>query len=202
MAGSKRVCMNPSEKISRLREVYTEFERMAAPWKSNALCRPECSFCCTHFGRVDVITLEALLIHDWIEGLPEENREPLRAAVAANREFKLNGRAAPCPFLDADKTCRICEIRPFSCRQLYSVRPCSGSGPTVHRAAKGVVDAVVRGLQKLDDTGYSGHISFVLELMGMSKFMQVYRSGGFNPQEVAEAGRKYRLAINRMMAGE
>ena len=107
---------------------------------------------------------------------------------------------APCPFLAEDRTCRIYSIRPFSCRQLYSVRPCSATGPTVHRAARELVAETIRRLQALDDTGYSGHLSFVLALLETPGFLRFYRAGGFKPEAVADVGREHRLVINRVMA--
>ena len=58
--------MNPTQKRERLFAIYEEFERDAALWKKDALCGPGCSFCCTHFGSVDVTTLEALNVHDFM----------------------------------------------------------------------------------------------------------------------------------------
>jgi hypothetical protein len=57
----------------------------------------------------------------------------------------------------------------------------------------------IRKLQELDDTGYSGHMSFVLALLEYPGFLDLYQRGAFNPASVAEFGRKYRLVINRMM---
>jgi uncharacterized protein len=192
--------MNPTQQRERLFAIYEEFERDAAPWKKEALCGPGCSCCCTHFGSVDVTTLEALNVHDFVARLPDDERDALRRGIAANRELKLAGRAAPCPFLGGDQTCRIYAIRPFSCRQLYSVRPCGATGPTVHRAARELVQTTIRRLQALDDTGYSGHVSFVLALLDRPGFLDLYRAGGFKPEAVADIGREYRLVINRVMA--
>jgi uncharacterized protein len=63
--------------------------------------------------------------------------------------------------------------------------------PEVHQTA-------IRKLQELDDTGYSGHISFVLALLEYQNFLDFYRSGAFNPELIAPFGRKYRLVINRI----
>jgi uncharacterized protein len=191
--------MDSTDMRERLFAIYYEFEREAAGWKRDALCGPGCSFCCTHFGSVDVTTLEALNVYDCVTSLPDAERRSLLTKIAANRELKLCGRAAPCPFLGEDHACRIYAIRPFSCRQLYSVRPCAAAGPTVHRGARELVQATIRHLQALDDTGYSGHISFVLALLEHPGFLYLYRAGGFKPDAVAEVGRKYRLVINRVM---
>jgi uncharacterized protein len=192
--------MGPAEKRERLLAIYDAFERQATTWKKDALCGPGCAFCCTHYGSVDVTTVEALNIREFVMGLPVEECGVLMERIAANRELKLAGRAAPCPFLGGDQTCRIYAIRPFSCRQLYSVRPCGATGPTVHRAARKLVAATIRRLQALDDTGYSGHVSFVLALLDRPGFFELYLAGGFKPEAVADVGREYRLIINRAMA--
>lgn len=191
--------MDPTRKRDQLLSIYDEFERQAATWKREALCGPGCSFCCTHFGSVDVTTLEAVAIRDFTVSLPDEERTLLRAKIALNREFKLSSRPAPCPFLLDDQICRIYPIRPFSCRQLYSVKPCAATGPTVHRGTRELVQATIRKLQELDDTGYCGHMSFVLALLEYPGFLDFYRRGAFNPASVAEFGLRYRLAINSMM---
>jgi len=183
----------------RLSEIYAAFEERAAGWKREAVCRAGCAFCCTHFGSVDVTTLEALAIRDWVMALPVDARESVCERMDANRRAKLRGEADACPFLAEDHTCRIYSIRPFSCRQLYSVRPCGSTGPTVHRGARELVNAAIRELQQLDDTGYSGHLSLVLALLESPGFLELYVSGGFRPQDVADIGRKYRLVINRVM---
>jgi len=84
------------------------------------------------------------------------------------------------------------------------VQPCGATGPTVHRGVRELVQATIRKLQILDDTGYSGHISLVLGLLEQPRFLKLYRAGGFNPASVAKIGRKFRLAINGMVtrAGE
>jgi Fe-S-cluster containining protein len=191
--------MNPDQKREWLFAIYEEFERDAALWKKDALCGPGCSYCCTHFGIVDVTTLEASNIHAFVMRSPDGERDALLRGIAANRELKLAGRAAPCPFLAEDQTCRIYAVRPFSCRQIYSVRPCGATGATVHRAARELVETTIPRLQALDDTGYSGHVSFVLALLDRPGFIELYRAGGFNPEAVADVGREYRLVINRVM---
>jgi hypothetical protein len=60
-----------------------------------------------------------------------------------------------------------------------------------------MVQATIRKLQALDDTGYSGHISFVLALLENPRVLELYRSGRFKPEAVAEFGRQHRLIINR-----
>ena len=50
-------------------------------------------------------------------------------------------------------------------------------------------------MQQLDDTGYSGHISFVLAPLENPGFFGLYRLGKFNPEAVAEFGQRHPLII-------
>jgi len=59
--------MDIKTKQEKLKEIYDGFEIRAGPFKSGAVCTKACAFCCIHFGNVDAITLEGLIIHEWIE---------------------------------------------------------------------------------------------------------------------------------------
>jgi hypothetical protein len=56
----------------------------------------------------------------------------------------------------------------------------------------------VRELQRLDDTGYSGHISYVLHLLEDASFRKLYQSGGFAPEKVMKFGKAHGLIINKL----
>lgn len=187
-----------SGRFNLLEEIYDDYESLAQPFKTNAVCKAGCAFCCTHFGNVDVITLEGLRIHQWIEGLGKPEKAAVRKKVAKNMKKKTRKSIARCPFLSQNNTCRIYEIRPFSCRQLYSLRECTDQGPTVHRQAVALSKKTVLRLQQLDATGYSGHISFILHLMDKPDFRTTYRTGGFDPAKIMLFGKKHGIVINRM----
>jgi len=51
------------------------------------------------------------------------------------------------------------------------------AGPTVHRGVRELVQATIRKLQTLDDTGYSGHISLVLGLLELQALLDRLREG-------------------------
>ncbi len=106
------------------------------------------------------------------------------------------------PFLKEDHTCLIYEIRPFSCRQLYSVEKCGPAGATLHRQAKEMAEKTVKQLQRLDENGYSGHISFILHLLDSREFREFYQSGGFDPSRIRDFGKSSGLLINRMVSAE
>jgi hypothetical protein len=188
-------------KTKILTAIYADFDLQAAPFKNGAICRPGCAYCCTHFGRVDVTTLEGLAIHDWIESLPPAESVPLRQACRRNMQAQKQGRPAACPFLNPDRRCRIYPIRPFSCRRLYSLQPCEIKGPLVHRQVMVAAARIIQDLQAADAIGYSGHISVILQLLSRADFRRSYRQGIFNPQKIAAFGRSHGLIINRSASG-
>jgi hypothetical protein len=187
-------------KQQKLKEIYDNFEIQARPFKAGAVCEVGCAFCCIHFGNVDAITLEGLIIHEWIESLDKKDGINIRKKIAKNMKKRKKRFITPCPFLTNDNTCRIYTIRPFSCRQLYSLRKCTDSGPMVHRQAVELAKKTVKKLQQLDATGYSGHISYILHLMAKPDFRKLYQSGGFDPVKIMPFGKKYGIVINRIIS--
>jgi Fe-S-cluster containining protein len=185
------------EKKEPLKRIYERFEQDAFEFKKDAICKIGCTFCCTDVGDVDTTTLEGVIIQERVKKFPERLRRTVRKKVTQNRQEKERKKIAPCPFLKEDDTCLIYDVRPFSCRQLYSISECKRRGPTVHRQARGFANKTVREMQRLDDTGYSGHLSFILHLLDMPGFKKLYLSGGFDPGKVAEFGKSHGLVINR-----
>jgi hypothetical protein len=185
---------------NELDAIYAAYERSVVLYTSGAICRPGCAFCCTHFGTVDMTTLEGMVIQRWIASRPRADGKTLLRKIDRNRKSKEKGASAPCPFLKPDRTCLIYALRPFSCRQLYSVRPCDGRGPTIHRQAHDAARHTIAELQRLDHTGYSGHISYILYLLEQKNFRQVYLNGGFDPAAIAAFGQKHGIVINRVVS--
>ena len=185
------------EKKEKLHNNYDRFERENLPYCQQAFCKPGCSFCCTYMGNIDIVTLEGLIILEHIESQPEEFQAALKKKIAVNRTEKEKGRKPPCPFLQENNTCLIYAIRPFSCRQLYSVRECGDGGPMAHRRAVESARSTVREIQQIDDAGYSGHISYVLQLLDNTSFRKLYLSGGFAPEKIMKFGKAHGLIINR-----
>jgi uncharacterized protein len=185
------------EKKKILHDTYDRFERENITCREQAFCKPGCSFCCTFMGNIDIITLEGLIIMEHIMSQPEEFQAVLKKKTLDNMAEKEKGHKPPCPFLREDNTCLIYSFRPFSCRQLYSVRECGQSGPVAHRQAVDSARATVLEIQQLDDTGYSGHISYILQLLDNTSFRKLYLSGGFAPEQIMIFGKAHRLIINR-----
>lgn len=185
------------EKKEKLHNIYDRFERENIPYIQQAFCKTGCSFCCTFMGNIDIVTLEGLIILEHIESQSEEFQAVLKNKLAENRTEKEKGLKPPCPFLKGDNTCLIYAVRPFSCRQLYSVRECRDSGPMAHRQAVESARLTVREIQQLDDVGYSGHISYILQLVDDTSFRKLYLSGGFAPERIMKFGKGHGLIINR-----
>ncbi len=188
--------MDIIKKQNQLIEIYDRFEKDMQPYKKDALCKAGCSFCCTHFGNVDIITLEGLRIMEYLRGLPRQMQKSLQKKIEKNKKERENQKTSPCPFLKSDNTCLIYEIRPYSCRRLYSVKICGQNGPTVHRQTEEVSKETIVKLQALDSNGYSGHITYILHLLRQPDFLTVYLSGGFNPVNIASYGKSHGITIN------
>ena len=194
--------MNFDAQKKELDVIYESYERGVALYKAGAICKPGCAFCCTHFGTLDVTTLEGRIIQAWVNQQHRDTRATLQNRISKNRKAKEKGKAATCPFLRTDHTCRIYTIRPFSCRQLYSVHPCEGRGPTIHRQARDASQKTIAQLQQLDATGYSGHITYILYLLDQKKFRKIYFTGGFDPSALQAYGKKHGIVINRMVSNK
>ena len=185
------------EQREKLYKAYEKSDSDTAPFRQQAFCREGCGFCCTFMGNIDIVTLEGLIILEHIKGQPEEFQAALKNKISDNITEKEKGLRPPCPFLKENNTCLIYAVRPFSCRQLYSVRECSDSGPAVHRQAVEFARTTVREIQQIDNTGYSGHISYILQLLDDASFRKLYLSGGFAPERIKQFGKGHGLIINR-----
>jgi len=192
--------MTWEDKKQKLQQIYERFEGDARSYKQHAICKIGCSYCCTDVGNVDINTLEGLVIRERIKTFPQPLKGHTKKKLAQNKRKKERQNIAPCPFLKEDDTCLIYDIRPFSCRQLYSIRECRDRGPTVHREAVALAKEAVREMQQLDDTGYSGHLSFILYLLDRPEFRRVYLAGGFDPQKIMTFGKTHSIIINRLVS--
>ena len=188
------------EKCQRLQQLYREFEEAVGPHTSGAVCRPGCSDCCTNVGTVDATTLEGWIILNHLQNLPASVQKEYAKKLKNNRKDKSTSKFARCAFLRKDQTCGIYSVRPFSCRRLYSVAVCGETGPTVHRGVWQIAQQTASAIQALDDTGYSGHISFILAVLKDSKFRSVYLDGGFDPGAIESYAREHSISINRFLA--
>jgi hypothetical protein len=185
------------EKTTSLREIYVRYEKAAEKFKGQAVCRRGCTSCCTIVGNVDVVTLEGLIIRERISELRPDVGKEIRERLTENRSRYERRMQSDCAFLDGEGACMIYDVRPFSCRQLYSIKQCDGGGPTVHRQAVVLARDTVREIQRLDDNGYSGHLSYILNLLDGDEFRNVYLSDGFDPGRIMKFAKSHGIAINR-----
>ncbi|MHC1742379.1 MAG: YkgJ family cysteine cluster protein [Syntrophobacteraceae bacterium] len=188
------------EKGLRLQELYREFEEAVRPQTSGAVCRAGCADCCTNVGAIDATTLEGWTIQNHLQSLPAPVQKEYAKKLKNNRKDKSTSKFARCAFLLQDGTCGIYSVRPFSCRRLYSVAVCGETGPTVHRGVWEIARRTAAAIQALDDTGYSGHISYILALLKDSKFRNIYLDGGFDPGAIQAYAREHSISINRFLA--
>jgi uncharacterized protein len=188
--------MDIINKQNQLVYLYEQFEKDMRAYKKDALCKAGCSFCCTHFGNVDITTLEGLSIIEYLRRLPKQTQKTLQKKIDKNKKDRENQKTSFCPFLKSDNTCLIYEVRPYSCRRLYSVKKCDQNGPTVHRQATELSKDTLKMLQSLDSRGYSGHMTYILHLLRQPDFLSLYLSGGFNPVQIATYGKAHGIIIN------
>jgi Fe-S-cluster containining protein len=180
-----------------LLEIYAEFEKAAEPYVGSAVCKPGCADCCTMVGNVDVTTLEGMLILGHLQGLPSSRQKMFAKRLKENARLKTSSKYARCAFLSENNTCSIYELRPFSCRRVYSMKECGAQGPVVHRQVWEFGEQAIAAIQKLDDTGYSGHLSFIIQLLKDAGFRKTYIGGGFHPDAIREFAGKHKIVINR-----
>jgi Fe-S-cluster containining protein len=194
--------MNLKARKKELKRLYAEFEEQVGPFRRQAVCEEGCADCCTNVGEVHTTTLEGLLILEKLKAFSVSAREAIWKKLDENRAVKeQNGRGAyaRCPFLGDDDLCTVYRVRPFACRRLYSVKRCGESGPVVHREFWELAERATVSIQRLDEYGYSGHISFVLQLLRDPAFRKVYVGGGFDPESVRDYAAPRGIVINRIV---
>lgn len=192
--------MKIAEKRKRLEELYDQYERDVAEFKKSAACVRGCATCCIDVGNIDIVTIEGISIYNRLATFEEPLRSEIRTRLARNKMDREKGRLSQCAFLRKDKTCMIYDIRPFSCRRLYSVRRCNGGPPIIHRQALGIANQIVKKIQQLDFNGYSGHISYILYLLDRKDFRKAYLCDRFNPQKIANFGQSHGILINKCIS--
>ena len=187
------------EKRKHLLELYRRFDKEARPYLKEAVCDRGCGGCCVTRGWIDATTLEGTILFEKVRSLPPGARSRLLAGVEREMAAKEAGGDAPvrCGFLRDDDICAVYPARPFSCRRLYSIRRCGDDGATVHKKLWELGEKIAIEIQRLDDTGYTGHLSFIVHLLRQTAFRKFYQEGGFDPEAVREFGEAHGLSINR-----
>ncbi|MFH1985376.1 MAG: YkgJ family cysteine cluster protein [Pseudomonadota bacterium] len=190
------------EKEERLKGIYAAYDAVAAAFKTVAACFKGCAFCCTDAGSIDITTLEGVVIQNALSRRPRGRQTGLKKTLAVDMKRRLAGKTSVCPFLMKNRVCEIYPVRPFSCRRIYSLHMCTHDAPpVVSRQAMAAAAVTIGELQRLDDTGYSGHLSSILFMLDQPRFLATYQSGAFRPEEIVAFGKTHRIVINRMAAG-
>jgi len=99
----------------------------------------------------------------------------------------------------------IYDVRPFACRRIYSLKICSrDQHPMLNRRVMAMGDEAIRALQQVDDSGYSGHLSYILFMLNTPAFFSTYLAGEYRPEAVLAFGKSHGIIINRIVrqAGE
>ena len=189
-------------KKRELAGVYAEFDAQAAPYRREAACGKGCAFCCSDAGSIDITTLEGLVIRERIAALPRPRRLTVEKSLAADRKRRERGQPSTCPLLMKNRACMIYAQRPFACRRIYSLKVCGpDQHPLLSKQVMALGDAAIGRLQALDDSGYSGHLSYILHMLDHPAFLETYLAGRFDPQAVMVFGKRHGIMINRMAAG-
>jgi Fe-S-cluster containining protein len=186
------------EKLDQLPDIYDAFEREASSYKTHAACGKGCAYCCTDAGSIDITTLEGLAIRAALLRLPRPLQLKVQKTLSRDMKKRESGKPNSCPFLLKSRACMIYDQRPFACRRIYSLHVCNTERPPVlHRPVIKRADDTIRRLQILDDTGYTGHISFILFMLENPKFLETYLAGEHRPEEIMQFGKTHRIFINR-----
>jgi Fe-S-cluster containining protein len=190
-----------ARKFDQLATIYENYAEQMQVFQRAAVCKKGCDYCCTHYGNLDITTLEGLSILKHVERMPRPLQIRIQNAADRNKKQKEKRKPAKCPFLSPEKSCEIYRSRPLSCRQLYSIAVCdkSGPGPILHRQAVAVTRQYVHLLQELDQTGYSGHLTYILFLLGKPALRSTYLAGGYDPHQIAGFGKSHGIMINRVV---
>ena len=98
------------------------------------------------------------------------------------------------------KACMIYAIRPFACRRIYSLHTCTREKPPIlSRQVMVIAEEKIKERQRLDENGYSGHLSFILHMLNSPRFLKTSLGGDFKPAEMMAFGKAHRIIINKMV---
>ena len=188
------------KKFKEVGRLYAVFEADTAPYRTDVACSRGCAFCCKDAGRIDITTVEGLIIRKTIDRMPRSRQTQVKKALARDMKKRETGKPSACPFLQKNKACMIYPVRPFACRRVYSLHVCTqAQPPQVHRQVMARAAETVKALQRLDDNGYSGHLSYVLHMLDAPRFMQIFLKGQSKPEEVMAFGKSHGIVINKMV---
>ncbi len=65
------------EKILVLSDIYHTFETNTLEYKKDNACEKGCGFCCKEAGKIEITTLEGLVIRNAMKGFPKARQKTL-----------------------------------------------------------------------------------------------------------------------------
>ena len=183
-----------------IKRIYNKFRQETESFRAGAACVKGCAFCCTDAGSIDITTLEGVAIREHIRKMPRARQTGIIKALKRDLKKREAGKIIPCPFLMKTNACMIYDIRPFACRRIYSLHTCSmGHPPMLSRQVMDLAQKTLTSLQRLDENGYSGHISYILHMLDSDRFRNAYLNGGFYPEQIMAFGKTHHISINKMV---
>ena len=181
-------------------QIYQAFDVDIAAYRGEAACSKGCAYCCTDAGRIDITTMEGLIISDAIGRMPRPRQNQIKKALARDMKKRETGKPSACAFLQKNSACMIYPARPFACRRVYSLHVCTrDKPPQLHRQVMQRAQETVTALQRLDHNGYSGHLSYILHMLEAPRFRKTYLAGESKPEEVMAFGKSHGIVINKMV---
>ena len=186
--------------LEDLTGIYSAFDSETDDFRKDAACSKGCAFCCSDAGRIDITTMEGLIIRRAINKMPRSRQTQVKKALARDMKKREAGQPSACAFLQKNSACMIYTERPFACRRVYSLHVCSKEKPPqLHRQSMACAAETVKALQRLDHNGYSGHLSYILHMLEAPRFRQTYLAGESKPEEVMVFGMSHGIVINKMV---
>jgi len=134
-------------KLSALDTIYADFAEKTKEYKTLQACQKGCAFCCAEAGSIDITTLEGWNIKRLIEKFPKTRLKTLTKTINQDIRKREKKKLNPCPFLMKNNACMIYEVRPFSCRRIYSAHVCKKTHPPhVNRKAMVIANDTIKEL--------------------------------------------------------
>jgi len=186
--------------LEEVNSIYDAFKTDTAVYREAAACSKGCAYCCTDAGRIDITTMEGLVIRQAVGKMPRSRQTQVKKALARDMKKREDGMSLACPFLQKNRACMIYPVRPFACRRVYSLHVCTKEKPPqLHSQVMERAAETVKALQRLDLNGYSGHLSYILHMLEAPRFMQTYLAGESKPEEIMAFGKSHGIVINKMV---
>ena len=108
------------EKKKRLLAIYDHYEKDMAEFKKAAACMTGCAECCIDVGKIDITSLEGIIIREQIAISDEPLKSEIKAKLIQNKAESERQELVRCAFLREDQSCLIYHVRPFiPCMETY-----------------------------------------------------------------------------------